>query len=49
MQLDNKKNNLILLNFKKNNQNTLNNNGVNLSDYTLLDTDDNCYYYQKKN
>lgn len=49
VQLDNKKNNLILLNFKKNNQNTLNNNGVNLSDYTLLDTDDNCYYYQKKN
>lgn len=49
VQLDNKKNNLILLNFKKNNQNILNNNGVNLSDYTLLDTDDNCYYYQKKN
>lgn len=49
VQLDNKKNNLILLNFKKKNQNTLNNNGINLSDYTLLDTDDNCYYYQKKN
>jgi hypothetical protein len=47
-QVDKKKENLILLNFKKDNKNQLKDLRLNLLEYVLLDKEDNCYYYKKK-
>ena len=46
--VDETKNNLIFLNFKSSNKNQLKDTGINLKNYDLLDSEDNCYYYKKK-
>lgn len=47
IQPDTENDNLILLNYKKDNKQQLKNKKINLLDYSLKDKEDNCYYYQK--
>jgi hypothetical protein len=48
LRVDKTKNNLIFLNFKNSNKNQLKDNAINIKNYDLLDSEDNCYYYKKK-
>lgn len=48
LMADKTKNNLIFLNFKNSNKNKLKDPEINLKNYDLLDSDDNCFYYKKK-
>ena len=40
-------NNLILLNYKKNNESELKKLKISLTKYKLIDNDDNCFFYKK--
>ena len=44
---DTNKNNIVFLNFKDSNKNKLKELELNLSNYNLVDREDNCYYYRK--
>ena len=48
LMVDKTKNNLIFLNFKNSNKNLLKDAEINLKNYDLLDSEDNCFYYKKK-